>query len=55
MLVKGAVGLLEAAAGRLSRVLAFTIRQAKIITVDIIADRVRVRAPEIKVFSQEAA
>jgi hypothetical protein len=43
MLVDGAVGLVWAPRGRLSRVLSFTITHGKIVQVDVIADPARPR------------
>jgi len=49
MLVDGAVGLLWAPRGRLSRVLRFTIERGKIAHVDVVADAARVREIELAV------
>jgi len=49
MLVDGAVGLLWAPRGRLSRVLRFTIERGKIAQVDVVADAARVREIELAV------
>jgi hypothetical protein len=47
MLVDGAVGLVWAWRGRLSRVLSFTITGGKIVQVDVIADPARLRELEL--------
>jgi len=52
MLVDGAVGLVWAPGGRLSRVLRFTITSGKIVDVDIIADPARRRELDLAVLKE---
>ena len=49
MIIDGAVGLVWAPGGRLSRALRFTIRGRKIVAAEIIADRKRLGALDLKV------
>jgi len=46
-IVNGAVGVVLAPQGRLSRALRFTIRGGKIVEVDVVADPARLRELEI--------
>jgi RNA polymerase sigma-70 factor (ECF subfamily) len=48
-LVNGAVGLVLAPSGRLSRVLSFTITRGKIAQVDVVADPERLRQLDLAV------
>jgi hypothetical protein len=52
MLVDGAVGLVWAPVGRLSRVLRFTITRGKIVQVEIIADPARLRDLDLAVIKE---
>jgi RNA polymerase sigma-70 factor (ECF subfamily) len=52
MLVDGAVGLVWAPGGRLSRVLRFTITHGKIVQVEIIADPARLRDLDLAVIKE---
>ena len=52
MLVDGAVGLVWAPGGRLSRVLRFTITRGKIVQVEIIADPARLRDLDLAVIKE---
>jgi RNA polymerase sigma-70 factor, ECF subfamily len=52
MLVDGAVGLVWAPGGRLSRVLRFTIARGKIVQVEIIADPARLRDLDLAVIKE---
>lgn len=52
MLVDGAVGLVWAPRGRLSRVLRFTIARGKIVQVDVIADPGSLRQLDLAVFKE---
>jgi ketosteroid isomerase-like protein len=52
MLVDGAVGLVWAPGGRLSRVLRFTITSGKIVQVEIIADPARLRDLDLAVIKE---
>jgi hypothetical protein len=45
--VNGAVGVVLAPQGRLSRALRFTIRDGKIVEVDVVADPARLRELDI--------
>ena len=49
MLVDGAVGLVWAPRGRLSRVLRFTVERGKIVQVDVVADPARLRELDLAV------
>ena len=52
MLVDGAVGLVWAPGGRLSRVLRFTITRGKIVQVEIVADPARLRDLDLAVIKE---
>jgi RNA polymerase sigma-70 factor (ECF subfamily) len=52
-LVNGAVGIVVAAHGRLFTVLAFTIRNGKIVTIDVIADPTRLRQLDLTALDGE--
>jgi RNA polymerase sigma-70 factor (ECF subfamily) len=54
MLLDGAVGLVWAPKGRLSRALRFTIAHGKIVDVDVIADLARLHALDLAVLSNES-
>ena len=49
MLVDGAVGLVWAPSGRLSRVLRFTITRGKIVAIDLVADPERLRQLDVAI------
>jgi RNA polymerase sigma-70 factor (ECF subfamily) len=49
MLVNGAVGVVVAPQGRLMMILKFTIKEAKIIEIDAVADAERVSQLELAV------
>ena len=51
MLINGEVGLVWAPRGRLSRVIRFSIADGRIATIDIIADRDRLRELEFAVLT----
>jgi hypothetical protein len=50
-LVKGAVGLVTAPRGRLSKVLSFTITGGKIVQIDVVADPERLRELDLAVLN----
>jgi RNA polymerase sigma-70 factor (ECF subfamily) len=52
MLVDGTMGLVWAPAGRLSRVLKFTVANEKIVAADIIADPARLRELHLTALDQ---
>jgi RNA polymerase sigma-70 factor (ECF subfamily) len=49
MIIDGAVGLVWAPGGRLSRAMSFTIANGKIVRAEIMADRARLRGLDLKV------
>jgi RNA polymerase sigma-70 factor (ECF subfamily) len=49
VLVNGAVGAVAASGGQLFAVVAFTVRQGKIVEMDILADPTRLRQLDLSV------
>ena len=50
-LVNGAVGVVVAPRGRLSRVVTFKIRRGKIVQIDVLADPARLRQLDLAVLN----